>query len=258
MQFHDYVPAVRSLAEQAGQKILDMYGENVGVDKKDDGTPVTEADYASNEIITDGLEGMAPFPILSEEAFDDERLGHDTVWVVDPLDGTSHFIDKRGDFRVFIGLAHQGEPVLGVVHVPLFNQTFYAARGHGAYEIHHGVEKELVLPRRDSFRVVVGDDTGSLQDAIRERIDDVVFSTQDFASFYLADGLFDAKITDWPGGGEWDVCAPHAIIAELGGTVTHLDGSPFRYNRDDPHITDGTVKSDGRYHDALIEALEHR
>src|SRR5258706_14969167 len=112
------------LAREAGAAILDLYDGLIEVQQKydlDHIEPVTLADRIANEIIVNRIAHEFPDDgILAEESEDTERrLGKRRVWMIDPLDGTNGFIDGNGDFAVQIGLAEDGEAVLGVVYKPL-------------------------------------------------------------------------------------------------------------------------------------------
>ena len=124
------------LARYASESILDHYSREIvaeqklGVDAHYE--PVTVADRAASRIIVEGL--AAEFPddgILSEEEADDldVRLKKKRVWIIDPIDGTAGFVKKDGDFAVQIGLAIDGEAVLGVVFITFHNELYRAVQG---------------------------------------------------------------------------------------------------------------------------------
>ncbi len=120
-------------AKEAGNAILEIYQENFKISKKSDDSPITEADLKSNEIIKKIL-SQTEHVILSEEDRDDQiRLSKDTIWIVDPLDGTSDFIDKTGEFTVMIALIKNGKPILGVINWPTEKTFFVAQKGSGAF-----------------------------------------------------------------------------------------------------------------------------
>src|SRR4029078_6806067 len=100
-----------------------------------DSEPVTQADRLANEIIVQRLGKEFPEDgILAEESIDTERrLGKSRVWMIDPLDGTTGFIEGKGDFAVQNRLAENGECVLGVVYQPLTGVLYRAVRGGGAW-----------------------------------------------------------------------------------------------------------------------------
>src|SRR5688572_7037734 len=126
------------LARTAGAAILELYEGPINVEQKaynDDLEPVTQADRIANELIVAGLKREFPNDgILAEESVDTKRrLEKSRVWMVDPLDGTNGFIDGNGDFAVQIGLAEEGECVLGVVYLPLTGVLYRAVSGEGTW-----------------------------------------------------------------------------------------------------------------------------
>ncbi len=126
------------LAREAGAVILDFYKGPLDVEQKssaDDLEPVTQADRIANELIVSRLAREFPNDgILAEESIDTKRrLGKSRVWMVDPLDGTNGFIDGNGDFAVQIGLAEDGECVVGVVYQPLSGVLYRAVLGQGTW-----------------------------------------------------------------------------------------------------------------------------
>jgi 3'(2'), 5'-bisphosphate nucleotidase len=107
-------------AARAGAAIMHFYREGAKVRLKDDASPVTEADKASEAIVIDALQHLAPdIPIVSEEIAGDRSadLGP-RFFLVDPLDGTKEFIQKRSDFTVNIALVEDGCPRFGLVYAP--------------------------------------------------------------------------------------------------------------------------------------------
>src|SRR6185503_9647602 len=139
---------VCELARAAGAAILELYDGPLHIKQKtsaDDVEPVTQADTIANEMIVNGLKRVFPNDgILAEESVDTKRrLDKSRVWMVDPLDGTNGFIDGNGDFAVQIGLAEEGQCVLGVVYQPLTGVLYRAVRGGGAW-----VERPEAEPER--------------------------------------------------------------------------------------------------------------
>ena len=124
-------------AVEAGEAILDVYESDFAVSLKDDRSPLTEADKKSNAVIEKRL-AASPFPILSEEGRDipfAERNSWETLWIVDPLDGTKEFIKRNGEFTVNIALVHQGQSIMGVIYVPVKNTLYFAEVQEGAFKV---------------------------------------------------------------------------------------------------------------------------
>ena len=127
-------------ALQAGKAIMEVYNDptsDFGVEKKADNSPLTLADRKGHEVIAAAL-ANTPFPLLSEEGRAipyNERAEWDTLWIVDPLDGTKEFIKRNGEFTVNIALVKAGVPVLGVIYVPVRKELYFGMADGGAYKL---------------------------------------------------------------------------------------------------------------------------
>ncbi len=120
-------------ARAATVAILEIYGSDFAVRRKDDRTPVTLADERAEAIILAMLRTEAPaIPVIAEEETAAKGAGAapPVFWLVDPLDGTREFIQRNGEFTVNVGLVENGRPVLGAVLLPVTG-VLYAACGPG-------------------------------------------------------------------------------------------------------------------------------
>jgi 3'(2'), 5'-bisphosphate nucleotidase len=120
---------------QAGRAVMGVYGTDFEVARKEDSSPLTQADRDSHRVLAQAL-APAGLPLLSEEGRDipyAERRGWGDFWLVDPLDGTQEFVKKNGEFTVNVALVRQGRPVLGVVYAPALEALYFAADGQGAF-----------------------------------------------------------------------------------------------------------------------------
>ena len=105
--------------EKAGEKILEVYETDFSTEKKDDDSPITQADIESNKILKEVL-GETGITILSEEDVDDKkRLSEEKVWIVDPLDGTTDFVNRTGEFTIMVGLVEKQKSILGLIYWPI-------------------------------------------------------------------------------------------------------------------------------------------
>src|SRR5262249_5862352 len=166
--------------------------------------------------------------ILAEESVDTERrLSKSRVWMVDPLDGTNGFIDGNGDFAVQIGLAEDGQCVLGVVYQPLTGVLYRAIRNGGTW-----IERQEFEPER-----AMVSDTKTLSEmrlaASRShrslRMNKVVASLGFEAEVQrgsvgikiglLVEQQCDVYIHLSPRTKQWDTCAPEVIWTEAGGRI---------------------------------------
>jgi 3'(2'), 5'-bisphosphate nucleotidase len=131
--------AVRDLARAAGDEVMSVYDAGaIRVERKQDDSPLTEADRRAHDTIVRGLTALTPgIPIISEEGlvppFADRKAWR-RFWLVDPLDGTKEFLHRNGEFTVNIALIEDGVPVLGVVLAPAVGIEYAAARGLGSWK----------------------------------------------------------------------------------------------------------------------------
>lgn len=269
---HAYERELRSaieLAREAGAAILDYYDRPLKIEQKSgsgDFEPVTQADKTANEIIVQRLKKDFPKDgILAEESIDtSRRLSKERVWMIDPLDGTTGFIDGNGDFAVQIGLAQSGKPVMGVVYQPLTGVLYRAVMGGGAW---------IERPEFDVERAYVSDhsDVSTMRLAASRphrspRMDTVIqaFGLKEEVrrgSVGIKVGLIieqqcDLYIHLSPRTKQWDTCAPEIILHEAGGILSDLFGQPLTYNNADVQNRNGVVASNAVSHDRIIDSLQ--
>jgi 3'(2'), 5'-bisphosphate nucleotidase len=129
--------AIRAALE-AGRVIMKIYKEaDHGILEKEDRTPLTKADLAAHSLINEHLQ-PTEIPVLSEEGRHipfSERSKWDTLWLVDPIDGTKEFIKRNGEFTVNIALIHNNEPLLGVIFAPVLNMLYVGSKMHGSFRL---------------------------------------------------------------------------------------------------------------------------
>ncbi|MDP5189594.1 3'(2'),5'-bisphosphate nucleotidase CysQ [Rheinheimera baltica] len=244
-----YLNAVIDIAEQAGKAILAVYQQDTAafnITGKADDSPLTAADLAAHQLIVKALTALTPhLPILSEEAADiswDIRKTWQRYWLVDPLDGTKEFIKRNGEFTVNIALIDDGEPVLGVIHAPVLNKTYYAAKGEGAFvKTSAGVKAAKVSTPGDVIRVVGSrshpspDLAGYLSQFAQH---DMVPVGSSLKFCLVAEGVADVYPRFGPTM-QWDTGAGHIIALEAGASVS-FDGITSKvYQREqllNPHF----------------------
>jgi len=234
---------------EAGEKVLEIYKEGFEVEYKEDKTPLTEADRISHQIITEGLKKLTPdIPIISEEGKDipyAERKNFNKLWLVDPLDGTKEFINRRDEFTLNVSLVIDGEPVLGVVYAPAKSVIYFAEKGEGAYraEVVAGdIFDAIKLPLRFGFeqplRVIASrshrdEETDKfIQKLSQYFVVETVSAGSSLKFCLLAEGSADLYPRFGPTM-EWDTAAGHAVLREAGGFVYSLeDFKELRYNKE--------------------------
>jgi 3'(2'), 5'-bisphosphate nucleotidase len=150
LDFRSLLELAKSAALCAGADILQVYHEaDLGIEIKDDKSPLTKADKKAHIRIIEGLKGTG-IPVLSEEGRSipfEERKNWDLFWMIDPLDGTKEFIKKNGEFTVNIALIEEGNPVLGVVYAPVLDTLYYGGTSVGFSKM-KADNLEVDLPKR--------------------------------------------------------------------------------------------------------------
>ncbi len=235
--------SAREIAAAAGARILSFYRGEGAVERKADASPLTQADMAAHELICRELRRLTPgIPVLSEESPAEEvarRQEWTDFWLVDPLDGTKEFIKQTGEFTVNLALIEEGEPILGIVHVPVQGLTYFAARGQGAYRSAGLEEPQRIRTRKAdpaTLAVVASrDHAGPMVRALLECLPGAqTLSMGSSLKFCLvAEGRADLYLRDGPTM-EWDTAAAQCIVEEAGGVVTDLERRRLRYNK--PHL----------------------
>lgn len=246
-------------AREAGSAVMEVYGGEFEVRTKEDDSPITEADLRSNGAIR-GVLGGGPHPVLSEEDPDDPaRLGAGAVWVVDPLDGTSDFVDRTGEFTVMIALVRGGVPVLGVIAWPAGGEFFAAQKGMGAFRFSGGRWSRISVTDVSDLRECRA--VGSRHHlSERERgfigrlgITSFVSIGSSLKVAKISSGEAEAYITTTDRMKEWDTAASHCIIGEAGGRMTDMLGNELVYNRRDVFHRNGILATNGRVHGRIVD-----
>jgi myo-inositol-1(or 4)-monophosphatase len=251
----EYAYAIKA-AREAGDIIRSHYNTRYDVDYKGKDSPVTVADRDANHKIHEIIHGEFPNDgWLSEETVDSpERLSRRRVWVVDPMDGTKEFIQKIPELAVSIALVEDGIPVVGVAYNPIHDQLFWAVRGQGAWSDDRRLRVSPATQLQDATILASRSETQrgewkkfSPQFRLRQT------GSAAYKMALIATGDADATFTLVPKN-EWDICAGVLLIEEAGGTVSHLDGQPLRFNQAKT-LLQGLVASNGRLHSQLVQLI---
>lgn len=227
-----------TIAQQAGETIMQIYQKDFSVEYKKDQSPLTEADLASHHLICGELNKLYPdIPILSEESADSFKLDDENAcfWCVDPLDGTKEFIKKNDEFTVNIALIQNQQPILGVIGVPAKNIIYAAIKGGGAFKQQDDKELQTIQVKiQDADNLTFAVSRSHLDDHTIAIVDEYQAEMLQAGSAlklaYVAEGLVDV----YPRFGPtmlWDVAAGQCIIEEAGGQVLWADNHhPMTYN----------------------------
>lgn len=241
---------VEALAREAGACVIAVYGSDFGVQRKADASPVTLADEQAEALIVPALRALQPaWPVVAEEAASRglAPTAARTFWLVDPLDGTREFVARNGEFTVNIALVHAGQPVLGVVYLPVPDRLYagiLTPQERGAWVVEAGRRRPIAVRAQPSTGPVLacsrshGDEV-ALEAWLRgQPVAGRVVAGSSLKFGLIAEGQADV----YPRLGrtmEWDTAAGHAVLAAAGGSVCLLDGTPLGYGKagfENPHF----------------------
>lgn len=224
--------ALESLVRDiAREEILPRYLKSAR-NRKADGSLFTEADMASQQRFSEALPAFLPGAVLGEEMTAAEQAalwkeGARGLWCIDPIDGTTNFANGIPLFAVSIAYLIDHEPVIGVVYNPITDESFYAARGAGAFL--NGTELPLRAGATELRDAVAGVDFKRISHHLGDElaVRPPYYSQRNFGSSalewcFVAAGRLDVYLH----GGQmlWDYAAGRLILAEAGGIAEALDG----------------------------------
>ena len=221
---------------------LKHYGNLGEVITKDDNSPLTMADLEVNALLCDVLEKEFPsIPVVTEERAESHDLdaGSGMFFLVDPIDGTKEFINKRDEFTVNIALIEDGRPVAGIVCAPALGTCYSGLVGEGAWLSGLGGEESkpiaVAVPDNSALRVVAS--RSHLTEETKTFIDaNPVAECKNAGSSLKFCLLAKGEADLYPRFGptmEWDTAAGHAILSAVGGKVEEISGEPLHYGKAD-------------------------
>ncbi|WP_135501061.1 inositol monophosphatase family protein [Roseovarius aestuariivivens] len=218
--------------------------------------PVTEADLEVNAFLDQHLRGARPdYGWLSEESDDSAaRLDRESVFIVDPIDGTRSFIEGSRTWAHALAVVRRGEVTAGVVYLPARDKLYAAAKGQGATL--NGAPIRVAGRVDLTGAAVLAAKPGLAPQHWRGPVPDVSRGFRPSLAYRLglvAEGRFDAMFTLRPSW-EWDIAAGALILNEAGAAVSDRHGQTLRFNNPHPQL-DGVVAANPRLHAAITGAL---
>lgn len=247
--YSQYLEQVIAIAKVAGDAIMHVYATDFDVVKKEDTSPLTQADLAAHQVIVSALRKLTPnIPILSEESEAipyETRTTWPTYWLIDPLDGTREFVKRNGEFTVNIALIDRHQAVLGVVYAPVTKVLYFAALHHGAYKqidcsSNPAPAQKIQTKLLDIKQpIVAGSRSHTDQNMLRfmQNIKSFTGATPTLISMgsslkicLVAEGMADVYPRLGPTS-EWDTAAAHCVLQEAGGDIVNEAGASLLYNK---------------------------
>ncbi|MBB4064318.1 3'(2'),5'-bisphosphate nucleotidase CysQ [Gellertiella hungarica] len=230
----DDLALIAEAARAAGAVALGYFRQSPEVWwKNKDRSPVSAADFAANECLSDMLRSARPgYGWLSEETEDSrDRLSCETAFVIDPIDGTRAFIGGEVTWCVSVAVVHQGRPVAGALHAPALEEEYLAIAGGPALKNglpiattrwHEGEPMRLAVPE---------DMLAKFPPERRQSITRITHvPSLAYRLAMVAEGRIDGTLVK-RNSHDWDLAAADLILECAGGRLTDLQGQALAYNR---------------------------
>jgi len=245
LDYQKLTDVMRRLAIEAGTRIMQIYdADDFEVKVKSDSSPVTEADEAADALISAGLRAAFPdVTLVTEEQAASHSAQADRFLIVDPLDGTKEFINRRGDFTVNIAYVDSGVPIRGIVYAPAQGRMFYTLADGQSVEEEGDLSLDVV-GELTPIRVATPDNGALMVVASKSHRDQ---ATDDYIAKYAVQDMKSAgsslkfclvatgEADLYPRVGrtmEWDTAAGHAVLSGAGGHVVRFDDhAPLIYGK---------------------------
>lgn len=228
------------IINQAGEYLIQFYTKSLDIQMKSDNTPVTNADLFISRFLTEELTKLTPnIPVLSEENCDislEERKAWQAYWIIDPLDGTHHFINHTDQFSILVALIQNHQPILGIAHAPILETTYYAVKGQGAFKVKNGQTQRLCMreiSKQQPIRIVLG--SLSAQQKVRSILNPnyqyefYAYGSSGLKGAMVAEGQYDCYVRLGKTG-EWDTAVAELLLGEVGGVIYDTHFKPLSYN----------------------------
>lgn len=223
--------AVRAVAEEV---VMPAYLKTVS-QQKPDGSLFTEADLAAQKALLQRLQAIHPYAVVGEEMTEQQQIGQwlagdEGVWCIDPIDGTTNFVNGLPFFAISAALMRHGRSVLGVVYDPVANEMFYAEKGKGAWLDDQKLPLKRHVPAFQGAMASVDLKRLGYKLAAQISSSPPYYSQRNYGACslewcYTAAGRFDLYLH----GGQklWDYAASCLILEEAGGRMCGFDQDDF-------------------------------
>jgi histidinol-phosphatase len=245
--------AALDAAQAAGEVIRSLYQKNIAVQTKSDASPVTEADVRAEEVIKGVLSERFPSYGFYGEETGKHSMGAESVWLVDPIDGTKSFVRECPFFSTQIALMRAGRVVVGVSSAPAYGELAWAESGAGAFMNDRPIRVSTIAELSRSI-VSTGNLKTMAQSAQWGRLGNLIPRVSrirgygDFVHYHLlARGSLDVVIESDVN--ILDIAALTIIVREAGGTFTDLAGGEVTLG------TTSVLATNGPLHATVLDAL---
>ena len=226
--------------KDAGNVALELRQKGLRKEIKPDNTPVTNGDIEVNNILTKKISSLMPeMPIISEETPTNKKNENlNNFWLIDPIDGTSSYINNKDEFTINAALIINKKPALGVIYAPDKKRLFYSYGPTNSFEIVNNKEVRLIDKNKKNIHLITA---VSYSNELKPKIVKLhkEFKVNNYQKMksslkfcVIAASEFDLYIAE-PRAYEWDIAAGHAILEHAGGTLKDFNGNEIEYGKAD-------------------------
>lgn len=222
------------LVQQASQIARDIQKHGMQINKKRDGSTVTNADIACEKIIVEGLRKLYPhIPVISEEEHSSGIFvpKQDSFWLIDPIDSTSAYATGSDQYAICVALIQEGQPMLGIIGAPGKNQTYVGiVADQTSYRVDdQGNRQDIQVRQRDPFNIVAVESPHGMSYKMATPNVTYVQVNSAIKFAWVAQGSADVYMRNsWLS--QWDIAAGHALVLAAGGTMTDIKGQAIIYD----------------------------
>ena len=222
---------------KAGKIAKEISDRGAKITIKADKSPVTDGDLAVDKILKSKIKTLTPdIDIISEESVEINVENKDkTFWLIDPIDGTKEYINKRDEYTLNAALIIDLKPTLGIVYAPAKKRLFFSYGKNLAFEINNGKKTPLSCKKVNSGEIIGLENSGNTPEEIlniykKNKVSKRIRMSSSLKFCILAAGeadIYAAKARAF----EWDIAAGHAILEHAGGLITTHDEKEFLYGK---------------------------
>ena len=224
----------------AGKISLELREKGLEKKMKADNTPVSNGDLEVNKIITEKIMQLTPsIPIVSEETAENKSIKNlKDFWLIDPIDGTTNYINDLEEFTINAGLIINKKPVAGLIYAPAKKRMFYSYGKDLAFELINGNPVKLDSSKNfDKNNISFVSYSNKIKpeiEKIHKKLNVKKFTRMKSSLKFcvIAKGEYDGYVAE-PRACEWDIAAGHAILKHAGGDITDFNGNEILYGKKD-------------------------
>ena len=225
---------------KAGEISLELRKKGLIKEIKPDNTPVTNGDIEVNNILTRKIKDITPSVTIISEETSVNKLKENlkTFWLIDPIDGTSEYINNKDEFTLNAALIIDNKPEIGVINAPAKNRLFYAYGPGLSFELKNKKEIQLNCKKlTNQGEVKAVSYSNNLKPEILElhkkfKVTEYKKMKSSLKFCVIAAGEYDLYVAE-PRASEWDIAAGHAILKNAGGEISDFDENEILYGKKD-------------------------